>query len=71
MNVSPIQDLVSGGWVTGLLYEKVDELLPDSSDYIISSGRPHYDFSQVRLSGFLNPPTGRESLLIKTQYNNF
>ncbi len=71
MNVSPIQDLVSGGWVTGLLYEKVDELLPDSSDYIISSGRPHYDFSQVRLSGFLNPPTGRESLLIKTQYNKW
>lgn len=69
----PVSDVATGGWTNELgeatnLYASIDELTPDSADYIQSSQSPSTDdISIIRLAGGLKP-VSRTGHSLRMQY---
>ncbi len=64
----PIQDIDPGDWIFTPLYEKIDEDVPDNSDYISSAHSPINSVCEVKLSSGLDPGTS-EGHSVNYRYN--
>jgi len=61
--VNPISDISSGTWSIVPLYPKIDETIPDDSDYIYSSADPINDPCEFLLGSEQDPNTSIDHIL--------